>query len=422
MSSPGASEPSALPKAHDPFPLGGREFISLLAMMMALNALSIDSMLPALPQIGQSLGAADTNDQQYVVSTFLGGLALGSLAMGPLADRYGRKIVLLGNLVAHIVISLGCALVTDFSVMLMLRFLHGFATAGLGVIPSTIIRDRFEGDEMARYGSLVGLVFMAVPIIAPTMGQLVLYFAEWRWIFGAMAILGVVVTGWMLIRLPETLKPEHKMAINPVSLMTTWRSVIANRDAIGYVLGSSVVMGALFGYINSSQQIFDQVFDAAALFPYAFAIVAGTMALANWSNSRIVERFGARPVSHSALCAFLALSILQVVAAYSGRETMAVFLMLIALNMGLIGFTGANFGSIAMQPFAATAGSAASFQTFVRMGLGAGIGAFIGQFFDGTTGPVALGFLICGLMALALVAYSERGKLFRRRSIPAAHR
>lgn len=422
MSSPGTPESAFRATASDHFPLGTREFVSLLAMMMALNALSIDAMLPALPQIGTALHAADSNDQQYVVSTFLLGLALGALAMGPLADRYGRRIVLLGNLAAHIVISLGCALVTDFSVMLMLRLLHGFATAGLGVIPHTIIRDRFEGDEMARYASLVGLVFMAVPIIAPSMGQLVLYFAEWRWIFGAMAILGVVVTTWVIIRLPETLKPEHKMAINPVTLMVTWRSVIGNRDAIGYVLGSSVVMGALFGYINSSQQIFDQVFDSAEFFPYAFAIVAGAMAVANWSNSRIVERFGARPVSHSALCAFLVLSILQVIAAYSGRETMAVFLILIALNMGLIGFTGANFGSIAMQPFAATAGSAAAFQTFVRMGLGASIGAFIGQFFDGTTGPVALGFLVCGLMALGLILFSERGKLFKRRSIPVPRR
>ncbi len=190
--------------------------------------------------------------------------------------------------------------------------------------------------------------------------------------------------------------------------------MIFNRQGFGYVAGAGLLVGAMFGFLNSSQQVFADVFDAEAIFPYAFAAVAGAMAVSNFFNSRIVERFGARRVSHSALMAFLVLSLLQIAAAKLPGEPMALFLVIVALNMAMVGFIGANFSSIAMEPFGAMAGAASSFQMAFRTVLGAGIGALVGQAFDGTTLPMALGFFSCGVAALVVILWAEKGRLFRR--------
>ncbi len=385
----------------------------MMAMVMALNALAIDAMLPALPAIAKGLGVAVANDRQYVISIYIFGTALGALVYGPLADRFGRKGVLVPALIAYTLFALGCGLATSFPMLLALRFGHGVVSAALGVIVVAVIRDLFSGDAMAKRLSLIFLVFMIVPIIAPTIGAGVAALADWRAIFLVLAAMGVVMLLW-LRRLPETLDPADVRPLDARTMVAGWMTVTRHRRAAGYMLASGVMQAALFGYLNSSEQIIAEVFDAQSLFPLVFACVAVGIAIANFSNAAIVERFGARRVSQTAVFAFMATSIAQVAAALGGTETLAMFTGLMMVNVGLIGFIGSNFGSIAMEDFGHMAGIASSYQSFAKALVAALLGAFIGQQYDGTTLPLAYAFLASAAAGLLLVLWAERGKLFTR--------
>jgi DHA1 family bicyclomycin/chloramphenicol resistance-like MFS transporter len=390
-----------------------RRLVFMMAALMSLQALGIDSMLPALGMIGDELGALG-NDRQLVIGAYLLGSGLGALAPGVLADRFGRRPILLASMVIYAALSIVCSLVTNFDVLIALRMTQAFLTAGLSVLPAAIIRDRVGGDRMARMMSTIMVVFMVVPVLAPFLGQTVLLFAGWRWIFRMMAVLAIVVGLWTWRGLPESLHAEARQPIALAPVFRNMREAFLRRDAIGYVIGSSLVFGALFGFLNSAQQLVADTFDMEPYFPFIFGGAAAGMALANYFNSRIVERFGARRVSHTALLAFIATSVLQVLAANVSEEKLWQFLPLMATNMALLGFVGANFGSIAMQPFQHIAGSASSAQSFLRMVTSAVLGALIGQAFDGTARPLAWALLISGVVSLVCVLFSENGRLFRR--------
>ena len=411
----------AMPSVSPPAPgakLGEREFVALMAMIMALQALCIDAMLPALGVIARDMAIADPNQRQLIVGVYLIAAGVGALFPGALADRFGRRRVLFCCLLAYVTLSVACALVTDFTTMLVLRATQAIASAGLSVLPNAIIRDRFSGDRMARAQSTVAVSFMIVPMAAPSFGQAVLAVASWRWIFGGMALLGVAVWIWAWIRLPETLDPANRQSIAPRAIAVNMWTAATNRAAMGYILGAAVLVAGLFGYINSAQQLVAEHFGAGASFPLIFALMAGGMAVANFFNSRIVERFGARRVSHTALLAFIVVSLVQVWLAHLPHQSLWQFVPVMGLNMCLMGFLGANFGSIALQPFARIAGAASSFQMFVRMAVAASLGALIGQAYDGTARPLAWSLLAGGVTALALVLYSEHGRLFRRLTPP----
>jgi len=405
-----STRPSSVPTARLP---GDREMVLMMAMVMALNALAIDSMLPTLPAIGQALGVTVPNDRQYVISVYLLGVGFGSLVYGPLADRFGRKGVLVPALVAYMLFAIGCGLSTSYPMLLALRFGHGLTSAALGVIVIAVIRDLFVGDAMAKRMSLIFLVFMIVPIIAPSIGAGVAVLAGWRAIFFLFAAMALLMLLW-LRRLPETLEPHDVRRLDWRTMVAGWVTVTRHRRAAGYMIASGLMQGALFGYLNSSEQIIAEVFDARTLFPLIFACVAIGIAIANFSNARIVERFGARRVSQTAVFAFMATAAMQIVAALSGAETLVMFTLLMMVNVGLIGFIGSNFGSIAMEDFGHMAGVASSYQSFAKTLLAAIVGAAIGQQYDGTTLPLACAFMACAAIGLALVLWAERGKLFTR--------
>ncbi len=394
--------------------LGRAEFVALMAAIMSLGALAIDAMLPALDAIAANFGVTDPNQRQLVVGIYLIGSAVGCLVPGSLADRFGRRRILFLALGAYVLTALLCAVAASFDYLLAARALMGVLSAGLGVLPGAIIRDRFEGDAMARLMSTIFIVFMVVPVLAPSVGQAVLVVAPWRWVFVAVALLGAAVFVWAWARLPETLAPEDRQPLDLKSVAHNLPLTFTTRSAVGYVLGAGLTFGAMFGYINSAQQLVGEHFGAGDMFAIVFGATASTLAVSSFANSRIVERFGARRVSHTALLSFIAVSALQVVAAFLDGDNLWLFAPLMSANLCLLGFMGANFGSIAMQPFSATAGAASSAQSFVRMLLGAGIGTVIGQNYDGSARPLALSLFVCSCLSLLLVLFSERGKLFRR--------
>ncbi|MCB2087563.1 MAG: multidrug effflux MFS transporter [Sphingomonadaceae bacterium] len=394
--------------------IGPIELVVLMAAMMAINAMSVDAMLPALADMSRELGEADGNRRQLVIGLYLLAGGVGCIYPGLLADRFGRRPVVLASLGLYVILSLGCGLVSDFDGLLVMRVLQGVACAGLSVVPAAIIRDRYEGDGMARLLSMVSAVFITVPIFAPGLGQLVLLVAGWRWIFVLLAALAALLAGWIWLRLPETLDPSNRQSIRLGTLAANMGLAARNRTSMGYVIGSAILFGSVFGYINMAQQLIAEYFGMGDLFPIVFAISATAMVVANLTNSKIVIRFGARRVSHSGLIAFIIVSAVQVWLAFSPYETLWRFVPLLAINLALLGFLGSNFGSIAMQPFASIAGAASSLQSFIRMVISAGLGITIGQLYDNSARPLALALLGSALIALLLVLWAENGKLFRR--------
>jgi len=403
---------------HDSLPVGKRELIVLLALLMSLNALAIDAMIPALDDMARELGAADGNSRQMVVAIYTVTMGIGCLVPGAYADRYGRRPILLFSLACYSLLNLAIVFLHDFNMLLVARALCGMLGAGLMVAPTAIVRDLYEGDAMARLMSVIAAVFITVPVIAPSIGQAVLHVAGWRWIFVGLAAVGAVAAAWLYMRLPETLTPENRQEINLKVIARNMHAALLNRQAIGYVMGSLLVMGGVFAYVNTAQQLYSEHFGVSeASFPILFGATAAMMAVANITNSRIVMRFGARRVSHTGVIVFIVVSAIQVWASHYRAGEIAWFLPLTAINLGLVGFLGANFGSISMQPFAQIAGAASSVQTFFRMFGAAMLGMLIGLAYDGTAQPFAWSLLILSTLALLFVLYSEKGVLFRRLNV-----
>ena len=397
-----------------PFPIGRTELIIMMASLMSLNALAIDIMLPALGFISDDFALPNVNDRQWTITSYIYGMAMGSILYGSLADRYGRKPVLLVTIGIYTGFGIFCAFAWDYQMLLIGRFIQGLAASAMGVLANSIIRDRYDGDAMARSMSTIMMVFMIVPITAPLLGQMVLHVAPWKAIFLVLSTAGLATFLWVITRLPETLHPDHKTPIKARSVAAAWYAVIFNRNSFGHVIASGLMMAPLFAYIASAQQIFFDIFGAGDIFVYIFALSAGAMSIASFTNSRIVMRFGARRVSQAALIFFILVSIIHFALAEAGWLNLWSFTAVLVPSMAMVGFTGANFSSIAMQPFGKTAGVASSFQNFARSGLSSVLGAAIGLQFDGTVLPLATGFMVCGMASLAFVFWAEEGKLFRR--------
>ncbi len=395
--------------------MGKVEFISLMAALMALNALAIDIMLPGLQQIGAALGVEDENHRQYVVSAYLFGFGIAQLAYGPISDRFGRRGPMLFGLVVYVFASLAVVAVPSFAGLLALRFIQGIGSAAMRVITISIVRDIYGGRAMAEVMSLIMMVFMVVPVIAPGTGQVILFFGDWHLIFLFMAVVAAAVGIWMYIRIPETLRPEDTRPFTVSGVVAGFRIVLTDRLALCYAIASMFIFGALFGFINSAQQVYVGIYDLGAWFAVAFAAIGALMALSSFVNARLVGRFGMRRLSHASLLGFIAITFLWLVVQVLGPQPMPfpLFLTFFALAMFQFGWIGSNFNSLAMEPLGHVAGTASSVLGFLGTFGGAAIGAMIGQAFDGTALPMVAGFFCVSIIGLIFVLIGERGKLFR---------
>jgi DHA1 family bicyclomycin/chloramphenicol resistance-like MFS transporter len=378
---------------------GRTEFVILIAALMASNALAIDVMLPALPAIGESLRVVEPNDRQLVITFYLLGFGAAQLFYGPLADRFGRKKLLIGAMLAYALFGALAGLAGSFTLMLAARFLQGMAAAGTRVLIVAVVRDRYEGAAMAQVMSLVMIIFMIVPVIAPSLGQLILAFAGWRQLFILLGVYGLVLAVWGGLRMPETLHAEDRMTLSAGAIGGAARETLTNRASIGNTIASTLAFGGLFAFINSVQQIVADVFGQPGLIGIAFACIAGPMAASSYLNSRLVMGLGARRVLLLALLALTGMALLHLVVALSWGETIWTFIVLQALTMACFGLVGANAGSLAMAPVGHIAGTASSLQGLVTTIGGALIGMAVGQAFDGTTLPLIIGFVACGGLA-----------------------
>jgi DHA1 family bicyclomycin/chloramphenicol resistance-like MFS transporter len=395
--------------------MGKFEFIAMMAMLMALNALAIDIMLPALQDIGAALNVEAVNDRQFIVSSYLFGFGFAQLVYGPISDRFGRRAPMIVGLVIYILCALAIVAVPSFGGLLALRFLQGAGAASTRVITVSIVRDVFGGRAMAEVMSLIMMVFMIVPIIAPGTGQLIMLGGNWHMIFLFIGVMAAAILVWMAMRLPETLAPEDVRPLTVKSVIAGFRIVLTNRVALCYTLAATFIFGALFGFINSAQQIYVGVYGLGAWFPVAFAAVAAFMSLASFINSRLVGRFGMRRLSHASLLGFILVTAVWMLVQVLGPQPMPflLFLSFFGLAMFQFGWIGANFNSLAMEPLGHVAGTASSVLGFMSTVGGAAIGAVIGQAFDGTAFPMVLGFCSVGVVGLVFVLIAEKGKLFQ---------
>ncbi|WP_145317653.1 MULTISPECIES: multidrug effflux MFS transporter [unclassified Rhizobium] len=400
--------------------MGKREFIALAAFLMAINSLAIDIMLPALQQIGSSLGVMNENHRQYVVTAYLIGFGSAQLIYGPLSDRFGRRMPLLIGITIYVISAFGIALIPSFAGLLALRFIQGLGSAATRVITVSIVRDVFGGRLMAEVMSLIMMVFMIVPVIAPGSGQIILLVSTWHMIFVFIGAMATLVGLWMYFRLPETLKPENIRPLTVRSVAAGFKIVLTDRVALCYTLASTFLFGALFGFINSAQQIYNNIYGLGVYTPLAFGGVAAFMALSSFVNSQFVGRFGMRRLSHTALLGFVAITFCWLLVQLYGPSPMPfpLFMVFFALAMFQFGWIGSNFNSLAMEPLGHVAGTASSVLGFMSTVGGASIGACIGQFYNGTATPMVIGYFTVSLIGVVFVLIAEKGKLFRSHNAP----
>ncbi len=405
--------------SHAPtFALSKREFIALAAALMALNALAIDIMLPGLQQIGASLGVENANHRQYVITAYFAGMAFALLAYGPASDRFGRRRPLLFGLTVYLVAAFAASLSPNFETLLALRFIQGIGAASTRVIAVSMVRDRFGGRQMAEIMSLIFMVFMIIPVVAPSIGQLMMLVANWHFIFICMGTIALAIAIWAAIRLPETQHPEDRRPFTLASVGHAFGTVLTTRVSLCYTLASTAVFSALFGFINSAQQIYVGIYGLGVWFPILFALIAGMMAISSFLNSRLVMRWGMRRLSHGAIIGFTIVSAIWFVWSLFGHVPLVGFVLLFAAAMFQFGWIGSNFNALAMEPLGHIAGTASSVQGFMQTLGGGLIGAFIGQSFDGTTTPLSAGFCAVGLFGLVMVLFAEKGRLFQPHNEP----
>ncbi len=389
------------------------EFVALIASMMALGALGIDAMLPALPAIGQALDVQVENHLQWIVSAYFGGMGVGQLFMGILSDWLGRKRLLVTGIALYVALALVAGFVDDFGLLIALRLLQGLAISATSVVSRSVVRDLYAGPRMAKVMSMSYVVFLIVPILAPSLGAAILMIAEWRVIFLAMAGLGAMVGLWAWLRLPETLAQENRHRPDVGHLRRVGLFIVTDMSSLVYTLAMAFLVGSLLAYVALMPQIFNDFFKAPGWMAIIFAACAAAMAVGSMVNASLVEKLGLKRISHSALCALIAFAIVHFAVASLATETILIFVVLQGLTMGAMSLTTSNFSAVAMEKVGHVAGTASSIQGVATMVGGALISAWIGQHWTGHVSLLPLSALICGLIALSLVAAGERGKLFR---------
>ena len=386
------------------------EFVTLLAMMTSIMALSIDAILPALGEISRELQLANDNDAQLVVSSMFLGFAVGQIIAGPLADSFGRKpIIYLG----YVIFILGCLMSlfsSSFAVMLLGRVLQGLGAAAPRIVGIALVRDCYEGRAMARIMSIVMAIFILVPAIAPAIGQGIMLIASWRAIFVLLLVMAIIAFIWFIFRQPETLPKQARRPFSFEKILMGIREIAGYRAVTGYTLAAGVIFGAFLGYLSSAQQVFQTTYDTGQWFAVYFGGAALSIGAASVFNSYFVMQLGMRYLTWWSLSILTAISciFLGVDFVFGGVPPLWSFMVWLLAAFFCIGILFGNFNALAMEPIGHMAGLGAavigSVSTFISLPLGWAIGAS----FNGTATPLVLGFTVLGATSLVIVRWTER--------------
>ena len=394
------------------------EFVALMAALMTADVLAIDVMLPALPQIGDALGVANPNDRSMVLTAFLIGFGLPQLIFGPIADRFGRRKIILGGLLAYCVATMVAMVAPTFAVMLFLRFLQGTAAAGIRVGMMSAVRDRYEGRAMAEVMSIVLSIFLLVPIVCPSIGQLMLLVWPWQSIFIFMGVIALVFGAWTLVRLPETLAPENRRALNFAVMVDGFRVVVTNRRAFLYGIVGAFMYGIIVGMFSTAQQVYVDIYELGELFPIAFGAMALIAAIASNIVAMIIRRFGMRRVGHTAVSIVIAVNAAWALISLAGPPPLWLYYVAFLISLPSIVAVFNTTGALSMEPLGEVAGTASSVFGAIGTVGGALFGYGIQQIYNGTVLPVFVGNCALAAGALACILLAEKGRLFARDPAP----
>jgi DHA1 family bicyclomycin/chloramphenicol resistance-like MFS transporter len=388
------------------------EFIVIVAVMTASVALGIDSMLPALPKIGQSLAVANANDTQLVIGVYFLGFGISQLFFGSLSDTFGRRSVMLSGLAFYAITMFAAAWTGSFTALLVLRFAQGVGGAAVRITTMAVVRDCFGGREMARVMSYVMIVFMIVPIVAPSVGQLVVTYANWRWIFILLGAAGGILFTLAFVRMKESLPVEERLPLSIASVTTGFKTVLTNRITCGYTIGMMLFTGVICAYVMSVQQVFGELYGLGDKLPIAFGATAAGIAVANFANGSVVRIFGMRRISHAAMIVFTFLAVIGYVTAIGARPSFLEAYLLFSVMLMMFAVIATNFTAIALEPMGHLAGTATSITGFISTTGGAIMGGAVAQMFNGTIEPLFGGFALFGALTIAATIWAEKGKLF----------
>ena len=387
--------------------MGAKEFTVLVALLMSIVAISIDALLPALGLIGQDLKATDSNQPQLLISLIFLGMAIGQLIAGPLSDALGRKPILFAGFALYLAGTVFCFFAPTLSELMIGRFIQGLGVSGPYIAAISLVRDQFSGAKMARTMSFVMMIFVLVPAIAPTLGQAIMFVADWRSIFIMYFLYAAILLVWIATRLKETLAKPDRIPFTYSGFKNGFKEVLSNRQTLCYMLCMGLFFGSFIGYLNSSQQIFQVQFNTGALFSLYFGALALVLGFSSLLNARIVEAFGMRPI---ALCAITTVVIASLVfwALHSFvNVTLWMFLTYATVLFFCFGLLFGNVNALAMEPMGHVAGIASAVIGSVSSILSMGIGTLIGQLYDNTLIPVVMGFSLLGLLALGLMYIAD---------------
>lgn len=384
------------------------EFIILMASMMSLVALSIDAMLPALGIMGQDLGVTHANQQQYIIGFIFIGMTFGQLLAGPLSDSIGRKKTLYISFAVYLLGTVICYFSPDIQIMLLGRLIQGIGVSGPRIAAVAIVRDKYAGRDMAKIMSLVMMIFILVPAIAPSVGQAILLTWSWRYIFLLYIVMTAALFLWILVRLEETLKPEDKIRFSVDDIVRGFKLVLQNRVALVYTLCMGICFGSLIGYLNSSQQIFQDHFKVGKMFTVYFGILALTIGIASLVNSRIVQKYGMRYICQRSTLAIILASLIFIGINLAMPVTLWMFMIYAAILFFNFGLMFGNLNSIAMEPMGHIAGIASSVIGSISTAISVAVGATIGQLYNDTLIPVVTGFLMLNILSLLAMVYEQK--------------
>ncbi len=389
-----------------------RAFVPMIALMMSMVALSTDIMLPALPAIGSDLNVAEGNDVHLVVTTLFLGFGIAQLFAGPMADTWGRKPIILGSFILVIGGGIVCTFAQSFEALLLGRFIQGVGIAGPRVLATAIVRDLYAGPQMARLLSIIMVTFILVPVFAPAVGQGVQALAGWRAIFAVLVAAAMISAIWYGLGQAETLAPENKRPFTPRSLFFGLKEVITTRASIGHTMVSGFMFGPFLAYLASAQMIYQDIYSAGALFPLYFALGAGSIGIAAFTNSMLVERLGMATLARRAFqVGVVGIGIFAIWSwSHAGVPPLWSFIAFVMLTFFCIGLNFGNISALALEPMGHMAGMASAVFGFLSTLMSIPIAWAIGEFYTGTTTPLAIGFLISGAGALIAFEWAIRAR------------
>tara|TARA_B110000091_G_scaffold213318_1_gene262306 strand:- start:1070 stop:2275 length:1206 start_codon:yes stop_codon:yes gene_type:complete len=380
------------------------EFIALMASLMSLVALSIDTLLPALKQIGISIGIQESTDNQLLITMIFLGLGFGQLIFGPLSDSFGRKPMVYFGFIVFVIASFICVSATSIEMMVFGRILQGVGLSAPRTISIAMVRDTFSGDYMARIMSFIVVIFILVPVVAPALGKIMLDNYGWKSIFNSQLIFGGFVMLWLWRRQPETLKPENKKKFTLKMFVTGTKEFVKHRQAIVFTLYSGFITGSFMVYLSASEYIFREQYHLSEEFPYIFAGLAISVGFATFLNGTLVMKYGMLKLVKAATLMFTLIPIIYISLFYgSPNPSVTVLLIFFGLQFFSLGFIFGNTRALAMQPIGHIAGIGSAINGFFSTIMAVPIASYIGSFVKTTALPLFAGFLVCGVCAIVLL-------------------